>query len=131
MSLYDDIRRSNRNRTVRIMCPKHDPCEYVCRMDLSEEMFDEILLVYENNQKYYSASGRIDDLCDLEYWFVHVIEPAPKSGDLDSWVEREEHKVRGFSYYCSDACKRLVNIGDRDFRAIVRNIQRVKDVARQ
>lgn len=124
MSLYESIRRSNSSRTLRIINPKHDAELYVCNRNLTDELFDEIRVVYENNQRYYANHAMVQDLNDLEYWFMHVIEPRPSDTDqIEAWLMREEHKIEGCSYYCADNLRHMINISNRDFKTIARHIR--------
>lgn len=76
---------------------------------VSHSLFEEALLIYENNQVYYQ--DRIDDktlsqsdiqsgLTSLEHWFASIIEPK-NYDDATSWKERELFKLRhGITSYC-------------------------------
>jgi hypothetical protein len=78
---------------------------------IDSERFQEILLIYENNQVYYQQSfddGKIDKeklvekLICLERWFICIIEPKPyKKSEISDWMEREKMKlVNYYSEYC-------------------------------
>ena len=70
-------------------------------------VFEEMLLIYENNQVYYM--DRIDDgicideikagLTSLEHWFSCIIEPRPNNtsqyleDDIAEWKARESYKI--------------------------------------
>lgn len=76
---------------------------------VSSEVFEEALLIYENNQVYYQ--DRIDNndldiktiqdrLTELEYWFLCIIEPR-SNDNITDWIERERTKlIKGISAYC-------------------------------
>jgi hypothetical protein len=64
---------------------------------VSPEKFEELLLIYENNQMYYQ--DQLEDktqeialirenLTILEHWFLLIIEPQPRNYDLESWNDR-------------------------------------------
>jgi hypothetical protein len=69
------------------------------------------LEAYENNQTYYAVCGATaEQLSQLEYWFLAIIEPCPSEAlsrtaaareELLAWREREAGKLRrGYSAYC-------------------------------
>lgn len=74
---------------------------------VSAQRFDELLEIYQNNQKYYIFNG-FDEraIKKLEEWFTSIIEPcsSPKgSEDYQKWKFREKGKNKtGHSYYCDD-----------------------------
>ena len=76
---------------------------------VSSNIFEDALLIYENNQVYYQ--DRIDDHCidlptikicltKLEHWFLCIIEPKDND-DVAAWINREHYKItKGITTYC-------------------------------
>lgn len=89
------------------------------------DIFETALSIYENNQVYYQ--DRIDDktlteddirtnLNELEYWFMQIIEPRPKT-DVAEWSLREKNKViHGRSGYCDETLHDWVAPAPTDIR---------------
>ena len=76
-----------------------------------QHVFDQVLLLYENNQVYYqdcidNQNLQADDikvgLTQLEQWFMCIIEPRPTdNADTEAWKNRELMKLAtGISSYC-------------------------------
>lgn len=94
----------------RILSLQYHPCNYTRQHYISQEMFDEALIVYENNQSYYIDHNMFEELIGLESWFILVIEPPPKYDpklsvtdnqcNFNSWLEREKDKISGRNHYC-------------------------------
>lgn len=85
-----------------------------------QNIFDEALSIYENNQVYYqecSDRNLIDDnslrdgLTKLEHWFCCIIEPNPiNSNEVDEWKDRELYKLRyGLSVHCDPTLYHNIN----------------------
>src|SRR5690606_8472358 len=83
----------------------------VIRGTVSQDKFDDLLSIYENNQVYYQ--DKIEDktmsheeiavkLTELEHWFLTITEPRPKDPeDIPSWKERNIFKQeKRISMYC-------------------------------
>jgi hypothetical protein len=81
--------------------------------NISPELFEKALNIYENNQVYYQ--DQLDEpnpdiksitkhLTELEHWFIFAIEPSPTNEDpeeLQARNNREQFKLtRGLSPYC-------------------------------
>jgi hypothetical protein len=91
---------------------------------LNPDKFEQLLLVYENNQVYYqdlldAPNPEIPEISiklqELEQWFVSFSEPRPHDKlDLDAWRDREKfRKTHNISQYCDPILyKYLVPPGD-------------------
>lgn len=88
--------------------------------DVDNDTFEELLLIYENNQVYYQ--DQIEDgtmsftiikqkLIELEEWFMTINEPKPLDADeYQSWVERcQFKKEKGITMYCDPELYRYLN----------------------
>lgn len=108
------------------------PRSYLCKMDTTitgwlegkgtHKKFNDQIEKYENNQYYWNKKYKkgkiskeelIQNLTDLEKWFVCIIEPPPKRlkkipiesymKELEPWRNREHIKYKHTrSYYCDD-----------------------------
>lgn len=85
---------------------------------VSDDVFDKVLDMYENNQCYFikcleagMLQNVIDKLNENEIWFCSIIEPKPKSDEnIDDWEKREKSKlIDGVSAYCDDTLKKFIN----------------------
>jgi hypothetical protein len=81
---------------------------------LNPDKFEELLLVYENNQVYYQdllegPNPQIPEITnklkELEQWFIGFAEPRPHDKlDFEDWQERELfRKTHKISQYCDPA----------------------------
>lgn len=98
----------------------------------SYSLFEEALLIYENNQVYYQ--DRIDDhtldileirsgLTTLEHWFMSIIEPKSQD-DEDAWRIRESNKLtNGFSAYCDPELHQYIQPMSQHGRNYIRQQQ--------
>jgi len=128
--MADTVRSLNIHRKLALKSPLQGWNDYTNKYFISSEMFEEILVVYENNQLYYRENMMIEELVGLEYWFMHVVEPPPKvvtDQSMTDWEEREATKLLGYSYYCLPCIRNIVNTQSRDFNTILLNSEVVKN----
>jgi len=100
--------------------------------NVSHDVFEYALSIYENNQVYYQ--DRIDDckldtetikqkLTELEHWFMCIIEPNAPGNHADDIIarkEREEFKLnRGISRYCDPELYPYITPANTDIRSFI------------
>lgn len=88
--------------------------------NVSHKVFENALLVYENNQVYYQdqlEDKTLDEtiisekLTELERWFMNINEPTPiDKDDVEMWQERNTFKqIKGISAYCDPLLHKYIN----------------------
>lgn len=86
---------------------------------LTGEEFQTAVSFYATNQDYYVEAGDVEQLEELERWFLQVIEPMPEDDDeLDDWLRRELCKKNGYTYSCSREARKLLHIEDKETFAL-------------
>lgn len=120
-NVSSDIEKRDSKNTEQVSSSGSGSIKNCCKIKLKEQpiiinskdntvtaqRFDELLEIYQNNQKYYIFNG-FDEraIKKLEEWFTSIIEPcsSPKgSEDYKKWKFREKGKNKaGYSYYCDD-----------------------------
>lgn len=92
-----------------------------CR-EITREQFRLALRVYEQNQM--ASMNNLEYLSKLEDWFIRVIEPKPimhytrpcaaeireYNEEVDTWLNRECLKEKGFSPYCDHGLRGRLKI---------------------
>jgi len=104
MRSIKDFHATQRNKFIE--CPKLTGL-------VSQEKWEEVLQIYENNQVYYQECFQQREMKReqanqkftlLEQWFMLIIEPLPSTGskeDYEAWKNRELNKLKtGHSEYC-------------------------------
>ena len=100
---------------LRLPNPKY----YQNNRRLTGEEFQTAVSFYATNQDYYVETGDVEQLEELERWFLQVIEPMPEDDDeLDDWLRRELYKKNGYTYSCSREARKLLHIEDKETFAL-------------
>lgn len=99
---------------------------------VTHKIFENALSVYENNQVFYQ--DKIDDksldmsfikekLTELEYWFMCIIEPAPRvknEEEIKEWKEREKFKIsKGITSYCDPELYKYITPAGEEIKAFI------------
>lgn len=127
----------NKDNKQKLMYLPRDQSIYISNRNLSLQMFQESLDVYENNQRYYMENEMLEELMVLECWFLHVIEPQPipikpsrtnaiKEANkrmLFEWLEREKTKGTGRTYYCNERCLNRINLQPQYYRRAIEDLK--------
>lgn len=103
--------------------------DYVNR-PITKEVFDVLLRYYENNQRCYLDTGDKQKLKELEYWFIQVVEPKPLDESPYHWLERENTKLKGHSWYADKKTHKIVRIPTYIMNQIVENNKQVNLMVR-
>lgn len=100
---------------------------------LENDLFNALLLTYENNQQVLFEQGNIQQLVVMEKVFIRIIEPAPPKvkgqkitqhrEDMREWLEREERKLKGHSSYCDKRVKRMVRKEVKDDALVMTQVR--------
>lgn len=76
--------------------------------------FQRAVSVYATNQDHFLEENDVEELLQLELWFLRVIEPMPEDdAELDDWLKRELAKKSGYTYSCLRAARKKFRIKDK------------------
>lgn len=133
-NLKDAILNTAKEKPEWLEVPKN----YMKKGYLSEEEYNEVTIIYENNQQFlkyllenYITSKRkiLQSLINLEYWYVNLTLKKPYSRsveNLEEWKMPIKHKIRkGYSINCDKELIKYINKEENIDEKILNDLKRI------